>query len=77
MGHERVQRVGLLHYPQADTTWRGMLYPQKMASGRGTQHTDLKGSVPSALSPEPQTPDSSHVTLVHYALPQQEPRLSG
>ena len=33
-------------------------------------------AVPSALSPEPQTPDSPHITLVHSTLPLLEPRVS-
>ena len=33
--------------------------------------------VPSALSPDPQTPDSAHVTLVCPVLSLLEPRVSG
>ena len=35
------------------------------------------GEYPSSLSPEPQTPDSPHLMVVHSALLPLEPKVSG
>ena len=65
-------------FPQADAIRRGVLHPRKMVSAVwGDLATVVLVAIPSALSPESQTPVSSHMTLVCSALPLPEPRESG
>ena len=69
---------GTIASPQADATWRGVFSLRKMASAVWgmTQHWILV-ALPSFLSPEPPTPDSPQVSLVHFALPLPESKASG
>lgn len=51
-------------------------YPTQKGWGRGTLHRH-PGGCSSAPSPEPQTPDSPRMTLVHFPFSPLEPRVSG
>ena len=64
--------------PQADATWRGVLYQRQMATAvwEMTQHRDPGGCSFSFL-PEAPTPDCPQASLVHSALPLLEPRVNG
>ena len=69
---------GLIASSSADAAWKGALAQERwlLQYGEGFIREVLAAD-PSALSPEPPTPDSPHVSLVCSALTVLEPRVSG